>query len=344
MKVTYSKNILFLSDNAAFEAQIQDFVKSKSLSVFDDELLHSTKKIKEKLSQNKNLAFLREKIVEEIKNNGAFYFIIIDFATDFEPHTSDRHYLLKMTLLTYILLSLYRDYENIIANLIILYDSSSQQVVDSLLKDPQYILSILKTGNSKIDKRIEYLAKNKKAFKSLFFINYISVDSNDVTINNAFSSSYQLISSRIKLKNKYIMTDLSKVSNVEGEAASVLFKSDEKNVYINGLCYEDASDINLKENCFYIKGLWSSATNKSVAENLKKSIAVQKKIRTPSSGIVVFLDNDCIIDGAIAPSIAQIIVSDLSKIKFKVMVSKANYNILNNSTGFSMIKKYVFQI
>ncbi|MBN1498552.1 MAG: hypothetical protein JW982_00215 [Spirochaetes bacterium] len=344
MNLKFSGEILVLSENESAELVFSSAGGQCIYPVFkSNENIYRLSNVKKAAQSNGNFIFLRQNLNSYISERGVPSLVIIDFENDFSSITDDSHVIMKTVFLTFIILSMTRQYENILLNLIIFYKPDKENIISGLNDKKENILSALKVSNEKIASRIKALQSNKTEFNSLFNIFFENSSSDIHQIKKDLLLFSKMTEGKVRLLVNSLKNRSGEVSNKSGLPAEVYMRIGNK-YFMNGEQSDYISYFGkISEDGIYISGLWNSSTNKDVVVKIKKTAILLVKSDNFTGSINFHLNDDCRLDGLIASSITQFTVNEFKNIDCRFFVSDSNYAVLSNSNAFSLIRKIVFR-
>lgn len=342
MNTEFSNKILYISDNLEFKKVVSNIFKTKGLSIENsNEIFNDLDLIKGTLKRTKKISFLRQNFIDYIKDNGIPKLIILPLSINMKPEIEDNYIVLKTFLLTAIALSTTRHYENMMLNIILVFDSSNQKIAENIKTNPSIMMKLLKTGNETLNAKIQLLQSNIKDFNKLFSIEIISENISEKNAILSIPLFIQTINTKLKIAEKLFRQNAGSISNEKGEPADAYFFNNE--IYIkNGkeISFQEISS-QTPENEITLKGLWNSTTNLQVANNIRKTVKLLKSKKIIQKSLTINLPDNCKIDGSTTASLIQLIVSDFSNFDVIIHISKLNNEIASNSKAYSLLKKHL---
>lgn len=346
-KFPYSKQVLVFSNDKRFELSIKGAFEKNSYQIEKDvPILSSLDSIKRVAKSTKSTAFVRKSLIEHIQKSGIPQYICIDYSIDLEiegDHANDFQKLLKSILLTYLLMSMSTDFNDIHINFFLIFDVKNKQLYDLYKQFPVQVLDLLITRNEKLNAYIAKVKNNLAIFNRIF-----SVEALEKTLSS--HDLADIISKRIKATNdkkdllKKVDEKVKPEISKDDKPAIIVFKADNQ-VYVDGQLKEDeaANYSGLTEDQFKIVGSWTSKTIKEVNNRLLSLIknGIDKKQFSAGDKIVINVLDDAQIDGSLAISVSQMIVNELSKYEVELLVSSNIENVLRKSNGYNLMSKHV---
>lgn len=345
MNLKYNNKFLYISDSENLKESITKVLEKKNIvPQTESELLSSIQLITNELHKSGKISFLRQGLTDYIKTHGVPAFLVLDLHTETNDTIKDKYIILKTTLLTIIVLNLSRNYENMLFNILIVYDVNTEQTALKIKSSPNSLLSILHTGNDTINKKISNLKNDIKLFNKLFTIDIIKKTDSEKDLLLKIPLFLQTTESKKKIALKLFKQQVGSVSKEKGEPANVYFRNNDYRL-LNGEASEASDFFNkLPNGEITIRGLWNSGTNLEVSTKIRKTVKKLRKDREISNSIILNLPDCCKIDGSTAATLTQLTVNDFSSFKVKIHVSAANELILSNSKAYTLVKKHLFRI
>ncbi|HOO71666.1 MAG TPA: hypothetical protein PK926_07880 [Spirochaetota bacterium] len=345
----YSKKIIIISENNRITTPIKYALNNHGLEIETEYLnLHSLSVIRKALATTGKTAFIRTELMRFIKERGFPYAIVMDGEINLDTnHISvpDKIKMLKTFLISYIILSRGKEFENLQGNFLLLTRGSDFEKHYIPGKDPHQILSHIKTTNNVINSFIDEMNHNKQLFNSRFFIKLLDSETQSTDITLFVDTFLKGIQARQK-RTPEGTPEQSQFNN-EDRPARVVYKIDENTIFddgtITGATSDEYKSLNVNE--FYIIGSWANKTqlevSQKIARAMLKGLADRKRF-SPEEEIVFNLDGRAMTDGTTALSIAQLFIKNLTVYKkVSIVLSPKNGQILRKAQGFSMIKNMV---
>jgi hypothetical protein len=338
----YSKKIFLISENGRIATPIRHALNRSGLDLESDYTgLHSLSVIRMGLARTGKTAFIRTELMRFINA-----FIIdgeIDLGT-MARQESDKTKLLKTLVISYIILSRGKEFENLQCNLLVISkgDSFEQRHVND--GDAHSLLKNMRTGSDIINSFIDEMAADRRLFNSRFFVNFLDSGKSTDEITMMTDTFLRSIDRRIKGQTG---NDAPVLLTEDSDAAKVIFRIDADTLYDDGAIVPpgETEYSGLNDNEFYIIGTWSHKTQREDSEKIARALLKglgDRKRFTQDEAIVVNLDERCRIDGTTALSLAQLFIKNLSIFKkVTIRLSAANGDLFRKSQGYSMIKTIV---
>lgn len=339
---------IITADNAIKEVCNSSVVKNSLTPADPDSPLGSHQYIISRASESDSLSFIKNDIIDYIKNRVFPFLFIIDLRINTDG--GDTLKALKTLLVTYIVLSKSAYSADILLNLVILAEPEDYRKLGSIIKNPSLVFNILKTGDAKINSVIDEFKSSNEKFNNFFTITVIE-KSQDLFRTEA---GINLFINKIKLKQKLrdklstkSRKEESGIDNNKREAAEILY-SNGNDIYING----EKKDFSDKEKYsyitpgeLYIHGPFTGYNRLETVTRLKMLIkkGLNDEIRfSKDDEIFINLSSGCRIDASIPVTLAQLIVKDLPDFKkIKIKINRENRSIMEGSQGYSMLNKYI---
>ena len=321
------------------------------------ESLHSIKVIKKAIAETRNTVFIRKAFNRLINDWGPPALILLDYRVDLGSDSlpdPDKRKLVRTFFISYIILSRKAEFDNLSANFIFLADTEDLPEVRKLENDPVKILDILETTNEDINNMMLSIRRDSDQFKRIFNLKVLPVErvhqELDKTVADLLRQSAGLRQVRTSNQNNDVKspTQLKSESPDSAQpAAMVIFPVDDKKAYVNNKpvnIEKNKSLMNLSSKQFYIIGRCESKNQSEVAKIIRHAIRNGFENITFSTGdeIVINMSNNCTIDSTTISLLVDLLTHDLAGFKNKTInVSFKNACILEKSTGYFMIKKYI---
>jgi hypothetical protein len=352
MPVTSSQKIMLISDNSRISMPIKTSITPFGLEIDEEFLnLHSLSLMRKAINSTKSTNFIRSELLRFIKQNGYPFLTIIDYkidtglGADIDP---DKMKILRTILISYIILSKGNGFENLKANIILLGTNSQQQEILKIETNPHLILGLLATKDESINAFITELKKDMAKFSKLFYIKGLNTEIRSDEIVLKLTAYIQTIKARENLtKPSTPESDAPKHDAEDHDTPRLIFRIDDNNVFSDGeIISDEKSEFNnLNKNEFYVLGHWTNKTQldltKKIIKVVNSGVTRERKFDAEEK-IIINLNGNCSVDAATTASIAQLLVRDLSGYKNIIFkVSQKNMEILQNSAGAQMIKKYL---
>lgn len=351
MKIENSNSIILLTENSRIPIQMKSSVAGFGLEIITKYLnLNSLSIMRKVMKSSKNTAFLRTELLRMIKETGFPFFIALDFKIDtglgaeIDP---DSLKILRTFLISYIILSRGRGFEELRGNFCILYTGSQASLASKIEEDPHTILGILGAKDKIINSFIDELKNDKNKFNRLFYIRTINIDLPQNDVNIMISNFVNGIKARETIFSK---RSESPQFDSSTEAAKIIYIFDDDKTYIDGQIFTEQSQeyFMLEKNQIHVIGSWTNKTQLAVSQKIAaavlKGMNGEKKFSADDQ-ITIRLDENCRVDASTAASIAQLTAKELEKFpKTIILLSNENLTSLQNATGFNMIRKIVQRI
>ncbi|HDP81130.1 MAG TPA: hypothetical protein ENN21_09860 [Spirochaetes bacterium] len=312
--------------------------------------LHSLPMIKRVIAKTRNTAFMRSDFSRYIREVGNPFLIIIDGHIDLGSEGGmppDPLKLLRTYMISYIILSRGRGFERLRGNFILLNTAQRMPGMERLEQNPPLLLETLLTRDGVVNSFINELMSDIPRYRRLFLLRSLNADLPAGEVVDLTGKIIKSIHERDKSGDTPAGTAApgSPMNREDFPAARVVYRIDEARVYVDGEILELSAVEDLPGGLavgeFYVLGHWTSKTLLEVGK--KFTGAVVRGIATvkfdPSQEIIVNIGDNCVVDGATASSLAQILLKDLSAYRnIRLRTAESNRKIFENSTGFSMIR------
>jgi hypothetical protein len=340
MSVLASKKIILISDNSRIAMPIKTAITPFALEIDEEFLnLHSLSLMRKAIRSTKSTNFIRSELLRFIKQNGFPYLTIIDYRIDTglgAESDPDHMKILRTLLISYIILSKGNGFETLKANIILLGINAQQPEILKIESTPQVILGLLATKDDSINAFITELKTDLKKFNRLFFLKGLNTEirSDEIILN--LTNYIQAIKARENLSKPQVKeSEGPKHDPEDHDIPRLIFRIDDSNVYTDGEIAVDANSefSSLNKNEFYVIGHWTNKTQleltKKIIRAVSNGITKERKFE-PDEKITINLNDSCSVDAATTAS---------KGITFKVCPK--NMEILQNSAGAQMIKKFI---
>ncbi len=345
-----SKHIILITENVRNENALRNALATRPVELeTENSNLHSVKDIRTTIHRTRNTSFIRADLFNCIRTHGMPYFIGLDYTIDFglgDELDPDRRKLLRTFLISCIVLSRGKGFENVRANFLLFADPEKLEEARSLITRPETILSMLRTRDEKVNRIISTLRGNTTQFNRLFYFNCIDNSLQSTEKEKAVADFVEAIDAREKLSASVAGKLQSNAKDTQSAPARVMVKRDDGNVIVDGTTVEPSEIENAAEmnpGQVYIVGDWTNVHVRNVADRV---ITLVKKGTddfsfTSEDQIILHLGNLCAIDGTTATSLAQLLGNQLHGYNITLMVSPEIQRILEKSNGYSMIRNYL---
>jgi hypothetical protein len=355
MKSTANNKAILITARSDITAPVKTIIGRYGISVHTEySSLNSVSVIKRAMAETGNTVFIRKAFNRLIADWGPPVLILLDYRLDLSspkvPDT-DRRKLLRTFFISYIILSQKSEYTDLSANFIILADTEDLSEAKNFERDPLRILDILGTTNEDINNMMMSFRKKPGEFKKLFNLKAVRADRIDPDLAKTLEDLMSHMAGRKNQLHKQNEVDKPPAQLKEQATASsgvmVVFPVDENQAFVNNMQAsirnnKPFKNLSLKQ--FHIIGNCESKNQNEVANLIRK--AVQNGLGniafTLDDEIVINMRNNCAIDSTTISLLVGLFTRDLADFKKKsVNVSFKNASILEQSTGYFMIKKFV---
>jgi hypothetical protein len=354
MSFQQSNKILLLSDHHRAAIPIHSTISPLGLSIEEKNMnLHFLDTIRKAIKATQNTTFLRTELLKFIKTDGYPFMIMMDYTINSgldEVKDPDHMKLLRTFLISYIILMRGTQFENLRGNFILLVKQDQLPTAQLMEQNPAVFLDRLKTKDPQVNTFIDEYKNDNNSFMKKFFIKVLQVDTspNDIssTLNNYITAIKARSSIQSKQENKAAGTTHD--TSVR-QPADILYRLDDTRVYASGevRALQDDESL-LEQNQFYIKGYWTSTTQKDVANALNRAIKTKCNdtvVFNPEKELIFNCDEACITDASTCVSLTQLTGNELIDFKnIQIMVSPKNKAILENAAGYGLIQKFVREL
>jgi biopolymer transport protein ExbD len=321
--------------------------------------LSSVRVIKRSIADTSNTVFIRKAFMRLINDKGPPALILLDYRIDLGSDSiSDPGHrkLLRTFFISYIILLQKVEFNDISANFILFTDSDDDKEARALENDPLKILDILTTTNEDINNLIKNIRLNPGQFNRMFQVRIVTVDrvQDDLekTVASLLSppatestgSAHRASAEEIKQKEPQIA---AKPAENAPPTAMIAYLTSDKKAYINNRQVDIEKNKFLKSlipRQFYILGRCDNKNQYDVAGIIRQAIknGFDKISFSQEDEIVINITDNCTIDSTVISLLTGLFTQDLAKFKRKtVNVNYKNAAILEKSTGYIIIKKYI---
>ncbi len=345
-----SGHIILITENNRNENSLRNALATRPVELeTGNSSLYSVEHIRATIQETRTTTFIRAELFNFIRAHGMPYFIGLDYTIDLglgNELDPDKRKLLRSFLISCIVLSRGKGFENIRANFLLFAHPHQLDEARSLVSRPEAILSMLRTRDEKVNRIINTLKGNTTLFNRLFYFECIDNSMQSTRKEKAVTDFVEAIDAREKLSASIAGKIQSNAKDTHSVPARVMVKRDDGNVIVDGTTVEPSAIETIaamKPGQVYIVGDWTNVHIRSVAD---KVITLVKKGTddfsfTSEDQIILHLGNLCTIDGTTATSLAQLLGNQLHGYTITLMVSPENQRILEKSNGYSMIRSYL---
>jgi hypothetical protein len=342
-----SNKIIQISKYQDLSETLKGIITKHGMDIADDySNLHSIDMIKKGIGQTGNTSFMRSELVRFIRETGFPFLFIMDYKIDTgvgKQLDPDGMKLLRTLLISCIILARGAGFEKLRGNFLLLAEKNDLARARQIESDPLRILKILSTSDKIVNSFINELKSNSYHFNQLFYIRAMSTESSVNDIHVVMDTMIKAIYARKHLKR--LKETKASINTGDYEAAKVLYRLDDKKVYIDGeiKTVKSGSMNQLESNQFYVMGHW---VNKTLIETADKVIiAVRKglgteKVFAGDDAIIINLTDKCIVDSTLTPSLIQILTKDLGSFSnITINITESNNAVLSQAKGYNLLKK-----
>ncbi|MFW5861057.1 MAG: hypothetical protein ACOCWZ_02305 [Spirochaetota bacterium] len=345
-----SKHIILITENNRNENALRNALATRPVEIETGNTnLYSVEDIRATIQKTRTTTFIRADLFNFIRTHGMPYFIGLDYTIDLGLGSEldpDKRKLLRTFLISCIVLSRGKGFEDIRANFLLFADPPQLEEARSLVTRPEAVLSMLRTRDEKVNRIINTLKGNTTLFNRLFYFGCVDNSLQSTGKEKVIAGFVEAIDARAKLSASIAGKIQSREKDTPGGPAQVVVKREDGRVIVDSLTGKSSKIADagaMKPGQVYIVGDWTNVHIRSVAD---KIITLVKKGTddfsfTPEDQIVLHLGNLCTIDGTTATSLAQLLVNQLHGYDITLMVSPENQRILEKSNGYSMIRNYI---
>lgn len=350
-QIVQSRKAIIITENKRLAMTIHGALGKSKIDIETSYLnLYSIPMIRKIIGKTGNTAFIRSELLTFVREAGVPFLIALDYTIDLGLDAAldpDRRKLLRTLLISYIILSRGRGFENLKGNFLLIGTSRQMGQISAIEGNPVSILNILTTRDAIVNSFINELRHNPMKFQSLFYFRGLNAELPAGDVVTAVHNCVRSIGDRMRLISQLESRQQPSERKTEDELAKIVYRLDDARVSVDGdICDIQQNDgyARLKENEFYILGRWAGRNITAVADKFKNSIlrGVATARFGPDDAIVVHLEDGCTIDASTAASLAQVLLKDLISYRnIKIAVSDANRVILEKSSGYTMLKNYL---
>lgn len=363
-KKTGKKNAIIITGSEGLIPVIKGALLKKDVVVDSTySSLSSLHVIKKAIMETGNTVFIRKAFLRFIRESGMPDLIVIDYRIDLglkKGMDPDNRKLLRTFLISYILLYKKNSLHNIKGNFILIGDNNFSQEIEMIKKNPVVLLDMIKTTNDSVNSVIDNLISHPDMFNEMFNIEYIdrSASSEEIT-----SRIVDFLSARVYMdkdneearKENEAVQEKLKESNIEKikkriipEKGEVIYRLNVNTVFHDNRQVDYNTDPihrYLTIGQFYVRGGWSFKNQHEIAGNIRDAVlnGIGGKQFRMDEDIIVNLCLKCEIDKTVVASLMQLFMKDLSGFKNKkAIVNFKNASVLERSTGYNIIKDFIF--
>jgi len=346
MVIETSQKILLLTKNKTIHHPIHNALTQEKLESAENYLnLTSLSVIQRAIEKTKNTTFIRTELLRFIRENGFPRFIAMDYKIDTGLDTMydpDHMKILRTFLISFIILTRGKGFENLQGNIILFFKEDEDKYITHFERNPEKILDLLKTKDETVNSFIHELKTDLKKFNKLFLIKCISFTEQPQAITNEIINYINAIKIRDKLR--YTSPKSVSVDRID-IPADIIYKTQNGTLFINNSMTEEINKYeDIPAEIIFIKGAWTNKTLMDVAQRLVAFITTEKDDVNfaPNDEIILNMGEDCIVDGTTTTYLIQTLSRELSGFtNLHIKISEKNYSILEQTKGFTLIKKYL---
>ena len=350
MSITISDKTLILTDYIDLLPLVTGTLSAINLVQYsENNSLSSLTLLKNRLKEEGNLSFLKKDILNFIQQNGYPFIILIDMNINSGVGTDhENNKVLKTLLLSYIIIMQSEQYKNISCNIIILTDNKEYCQFKTKHKQPQDLLSILRTNDDRLNNIIHEYTVNSEKFKKNFNILVTDAQQEPTLIKSELILFINMIRAKEKFKNKTASgtpepvagpkINAARAADVVLRSGTIFFKNGEEPAVYN-------EELNLNDKEVYILGNLTSYTRLDVIKkllNLLKNGFGDEVNFKKGDNLILNIPDESIIDSTTPITLAQLISKELTDYKnIRIKTSASHYQLMQQSKGFSMIQRNV---
>jgi hypothetical protein len=348
--VRSSRKVLLISENKRAAVSIRGALGRFGLEVESRFLnLSSIPMIKKILARTGNTAFIRTDLFRFIREEGAPFAVVLDYAAGLGPDLGDTDgkKLLRTFLVSYIILSRGRGFESLRANFLLLGTAQNMGDIVKIEQDPLSVLDMISTRDTIVNSFVSDLRADRQKFIRHFFIRGLNTEAQAGEAADTVSKFVQSVNDRARLADVARVPADAPPRDGGGAVAQLLFRIDERRVWVDGevLGVDSGTQYaDLRTGEFYLAGHYTNRNLREVDGKLKN--AITRGVATvkfeSDSPIVINMQEGCVTDASTAAALAQTLVHDLGGYgNIRLAVNGENRKILEKSTGYNLLKEYL---
>jgi hypothetical protein len=357
MKSPTNNIALLITARTDIIAPVKSMIGRYGISIHTEySSLNSVSVIKRAIAETGNTVFIRKAFNRLISDWGPPSLILLDYRIDLGSATvpdTDKRKLLRTFFISYIILSQKSEYPDLTGNFIILANSEDISEAKTFEHDPLKILDILGTTNEDINNMMMSFREKPGQFKKIFNLKVVQTDRIHSDLTQTLDDLLHHISGRKdqtpgRNDDEKPQAQLMKPEAAgSGTAVMVVFLFDENKAYVNNKPVNVRNDkpfekLSLKQ--FHIIGNCEKKNQNEAANLIRHAVknGLGDSAFSSDDEIVINMRNNCTIDSTTISLLVGLFTRDLADFKKKsVNVSFKNASILEKSTGYFMIKKFV---
>lgn len=350
MNSTISDNAMILTDYENLFPLIKEILAGININHYSENLsLSSLTELKKRFNDEGSLSFLKKDILAFIQKNGYPFITITDMSVNSGLNDlRDGNRILKTLLLSFIIIMQSEQFKNISCNTIILMNNREYTVYKNRFKQSQDILSILKTSDERLNSIINEYSTNKDKFKKNFNILITDAEQEQSLIKSELVLFTNMIRAKENLRNKLMKEkpDRSNEPKIGAAQSADAVLHSGSNFFKNGeppVIYDNT--LSLNEGEIYITGNFTSYTRLDVIENILSIIKTRfnnDPVIKKGENLTLNIPGKSVIDSTTPITLAQLISKELQDYRnITIKTTKAHYQLMQQSKGFSMIQKNV---
>ncbi len=352
-----NKRALLLIETSACLSHARSILGKYKIAITTEyDSLNSITVIKKSFIDTRNTVFIRKSFMRMVNDWGPPFLIILDYRINLGPdsiHDADHRKLLRTFFISLIIMMKKGVLEGARVNFILLTDKADFAEALNFQKNPVTILDILKSDNEEVNNLITGIRNDPAEFNSIFRI--IALPGS--AFEASFEKAVMALTQREEPKKAELIQEVraerpstvsaEKKEPVTAPVAHIAFRVDASTAYLDGVqvrVEDNASLRSMTGGQFYVCGRWEYKNQAEVARLLGEYVTngIGGRRFHKDDEIVINLSDHCTIDATVIASLVMLFTKQLSVFNNKsIVVSYDNAAILENGSGYIIIKKYI---
>jgi len=358
MDIATSKKIaLLITDRTAHASHARTVLGKHGITIITEyDSLYSTAVIRKSLKDTGNTVFIRKAFSRMVHDWGPPFLIILDYRLNLGASSlndSDNRKLLRTFFISLVIMMKKNELEKATVNFILLTDKTDFAEALNFQKNPVAMLEILKSDNGDINNLVSGISGEPAEFNRIFRIIALP----DSAFENSFEKAVIALTGKkdaapgpvrtVPETGKEMPKQEKKTENDNPPVAHVVFRIDDSLAYIDGAPASPGDNPSLGSLLcgeFYVLGRWEYKNQAEVAKILGECITngMGGKRFHQNDEIIINLNDHCTIDATVIASLVMLLTKQLSAFsRKKIIASYKNADILENGSGYLLIKKFV---
>lgn len=343
--MSYSNRAVILAEDRFFANRVEEELRRNDVLPADNPLLVSYEKLKAAVKQAGSLNPLRDALAQEIRANGPPLVMPYHLKL-FDASGEDKSAAFVTVFLTYLILSFSRDLEDIHANILFPFRSYEEELFRMLKSDYRYLLNGVPQQEGRAGERITSFRNDKAVFDRLFTIDFLNAEMEQTP----FAAKMGLFLKGVEKRRAFEVKKKNESPAALQQAASVV---DEPHVYFYSErisaadgeeCPRESIPGSVAPGQITVTGTWGTRNLLDVNDLLIQTVGLllERKLLNYTQELRIHLPDECVIDGAVASSAANLMMKLFGRFKASyLVVSRANHDILKRSPGHALIRSHL---